>query len=112
MVVAGVVRQVHSAFGAQAWAIIPAHRLERQCSDYRVPKRRVEVDHLVLDQALFIISFFVSAPSPNRLGSFEEEHFLDIDIEVTLKRIKASAALTRPVDACGTRDEDSLVHGF
>ena len=50
-----VVLEPRPALGAQARAVVPAHRLERQARKHCVPEHRLEVDHLVLDEVLLIL---------------------------------------------------------
>ena len=90
MVVPRLVFQASSAFGAKALAVFPAHRLERQIGDNRVPQHRFKIDYIVLDSTLLFIIFFV-----RKLHAFIEEKFLHIDLKVIRKGIQASAALTR-----------------
>ena len=90
MVVPRLVFQASSAFGAQALAVFPAHRLERQHGHNCVPQHRFKIDYIVLDSTLLFIIFFV-----RKLGAFVEEQFLHIDLKVIRKGIQASAALAR-----------------
>jgi len=87
-VVPRLVFQANSAFGAKALAVFPAHRLERQIGDNRVPQHRFKIDYIVLDSTLLFIFFFVRV-----LSALVEEKFLHIDLEVIRKGIQASAAL-------------------
>lgn len=82
-----LVFQAHSAFGAKALAVFPAHRLERQIGDNRVPQHRFKIDYIVLDSTLLFTFFFV-----RKLSAFVEEQFLHIDLKVIRKGIQASAA--------------------
>ncbi|KIC66092.1 hypothetical protein RM50_12790 [Pseudarthrobacter phenanthrenivorans] len=87
MVVPRLVFQAYSAFGAKALAVFPAHRLERQIGDNRVPQHRFKIDYIVLDSTLLFIFFSV-----RELSALVEEKFLHIDLEVIRKGIQASAA--------------------
>ncbi len=87
MVVPRLVFQAYSAFGAKALAVFPAHRLERQVGDNRVPQHRFKIDYIVLDSTLLFIFFSV-----RKLNAFVEEKFLHIDLKVIRKGIQASAA--------------------
>ncbi|MDR6268253.1 hypothetical protein JOE69_000491 [Arthrobacter russicus] len=107
-----IVRQAHSAFGAQTLAVFLAHRLERQCCDYRIPQHRFEIEMIVLDQALFVVVLKLLFGAPFGNGLFEEEHLLDVDIEVVRKGIQASAAFAHHVDGCSSRNKDSFVYGL
>lgn len=82
-----LVFQAYSAFGAKALAVFPAHRLERQIGDNRVPQHRFKIDYIVLDSTLLFIFFSV-----RELSALVEEKFLHIDLEVIRKGIQASAA--------------------
>jgi hypothetical protein len=87
VVVPRLVFQAYSAFGAKALAVFPAHRLERQIGDNRVPQHRFKIDYIVLDSTLLFIFFSV-----RELSALVEEKFLHIDLEVIRKGIQASAA--------------------
>jgi hypothetical protein len=89
VVVPRLVFQANSTFGAKTLAVFPAHRLERQVGDNRVPQHRFKIDYIVLDSTLLFIIFFV-----RKLNTFIEEKFLHIDLEVIRKGIQASTALT------------------
>ncbi|GAB5077320.1 hypothetical protein ARTHROSP310_04620 [Arthrobacter sp. AD-310] len=89
MVVPRIVFQANPAFGAKTLAVFPAHRLERQLGNNRVPQHRFKIDYIVLDSTLLFFIFFV-----RKLNAFIEEKFLHIDLEVIRKGIQASAALT------------------
>lgn len=84
-----LVFQANSAFGAKALAVFPAHRLERQIGDNRVPQHRFKIDYIVLDSTLLFIFFSV-----RKLDALVEEKFLHIDLKVIRKGIQASAAFT------------------
>ncbi|TQJ32871.1 hypothetical protein FBY36_0068 [Arthrobacter sp. SLBN-122] len=84
-----LVFQANSAFGAKALAVFPAHRLERQIGDNRVPQHRFKIDYIVLDSTLLFIFFSV-----RKRDALVEEKFLHIDLKVIRKGIQASAALT------------------
>jgi len=88
-VVPRLVFQANSAFGAKALAVFPAHRLERQVGDNRVPQHRFKIDYIVLDSTLLFIFFSV-----RELSALVEEKFLHIDLKVIRKGIQASAAFT------------------
>jgi hypothetical protein len=88
VVVPRLVFQAYSAFGAKALAVFPAHRLERQIGDNRVPQHRFKIDYIVLDSTLLFIFFSVRERS-----ALVEEKFLHIDLKVIRKGIQASAAL-------------------
>ena len=64
-VVLRVVREPRPALGAQTRAVVPAHRLERQCEHHRVPQRGLQVDQVVLQLAQLVL---VLAPSGVRPG--------------------------------------------
>ncbi|MDP9890204.1 hypothetical protein J2X98_003816 [Pseudarthrobacter enclensis] len=84
-----LVFQANSAFGAKALAVFPAHRLERQIGDNRVPQHRFKIDYIVLDSTLLFIFFSI-----RELSALVEEKFLHIDLKVIRKGIQASAAFT------------------
>ncbi|TDT82335.1 hypothetical protein DFO47_102259 [Arthrobacter sp. AG258] len=92
-----LVFQANSAFGAKALAVFPAHRLERQVGDNRVPQHRFKIDYIVLDSTLLFIFFSV-----RKLSAFIEEKFLHIDLKVIRKGIQASAAFAGYFDGCGS----------
>ena len=46
VVVVRVVRQAHAAFGAQTRAVVPAHRLHRQCEHHRITQHGLEVEQV------------------------------------------------------------------
>ena len=92
-----LVFQAHSAFGAKALAVFPAHRLERQHGYNCVPQHRLKIDQIVLDSTLLFIVFFVG-----RQGALVEEKFLHIDLKVIRKGIQASAALAGYFGDCGS----------
>ena len=50
MVVVRVVREPRSALGAQAQAVVLAHRLHRQCEHHRITQHGFEVEQAVLDE--------------------------------------------------------------
>ena len=52
VVVVRVVREARSALGAQSRAVVPAHRLERQCRHHRVPEHGFEVEQVALERVL------------------------------------------------------------
>jgi hypothetical protein len=97
VVVPRLVFQANSAFGAKALAVFPAHRLERQIGDNRVPQHRFKIDYIVLDSTLLFIIFFV-----RKLNTFIEEKFLHIDLKVIRKGIQASAAFACYLGEHGT----------
>lgn len=84
-----LVFQANSAFGAKALAVFPAHRLERQIGDNRVPQHRFKIDYIVLDSTLLFIFFSI-----RELSALVEEKFLHINLKVIRKGIQASAAFT------------------
>lgn len=97
MVVPRLVFQACPAFGTQALAVFPAHRLERQHGYNRVPQHRLKIDQIVLDSTLLFIVFFVG-----RQGTLVEEKFLHIDFKVIRKGIQASATLAGYFGDCGS----------
>ncbi|AMM33077.1 hypothetical protein SA2016_2408 [Sinomonas atrocyanea] len=105
MVVPRLVRKTHSAFGAQALAVFPAHRLERQQRYHCVPQHRLKIDGIVLDSTLLFIVFSVREPR-----ALEEEKLLHLGVESVLDGIQAAAALARYRDVRSPRDQDPLVH--
>ena len=102
-----LVFQAHSAFGAKALAVFPAHRLERQRGDHCVPQHRLKIDQIVLDSTLLFIVFFI-----RKLYAFIEEKLLHIDLKVIRKGIQASTTFARYCDKCGTRYQNSFVYGL
>lgn len=107
MVVPRLVFQANSTFGAKALAVFPAHRLERQVGDNRVPQHRFKIDYIVLDSTLLFIIFFV-----RKLYALIEEKFLHIDLKVIRKGIQASAAFTCYFGKCGSGYQNSFVYGL
>ena len=102
-----LVFQANSAFGAKALAVFPAHRLERQIGDNRVPQHRFKIDYIVLDSTLLFIFFSV-----RELSALIEEKFLHIDLKVIRKGIQASAALAGYFGEDGSRYQNSFVYGL
>lgn len=102
-----LVFQANSAFGAKALAVFPAHRLERQIGDNRVPQHRFKIDYIVLDSTLLFIIFSV-----RKLSALVEEKFLHIDLKVIRKGIQASAAFAGYTDDNGSRYQNSFVYGL
>ncbi len=102
-----LVFQARPAFGAQALAVFPAHRLERQHGDYCVPQHRLKIDQIVLDSTLLFIVFPV-----RKLFAFVEEKFLHIDLKVIRKGIQASTAFASYSDDCGSGYQNSFVYGL
>lgn len=92
-----LVFQAYSTFGAKALAVFPAHRLERQHGYDCVPQHRLKIDQIVLDSTLLFFVFLI-----RRYGTFVEEKFLHIDLEVIRKGIQASATLARNVGDRGS----------
>ncbi len=92
-----LVFQAYSAFGAKALAVFPAHRLERQYGDNRVPQHRLKIDQIALDSTLLFFVFFI-----RELSVLVEEKFLHIDLLVIRKGIQASAALASHLDVGGS----------
>jgi hypothetical protein len=107
VVVPRLVFQANSAFGAKALAVFPAHRLERQIGDNRVPQHRFKIDYIALDSTLLFNIFFV-----RKLHAFIEEKFLHIDLKVIRKGIQASAAFTGYFGECGSGYQNSFVYGL
>ncbi|KNH15868.1 hypothetical protein ACU18_15735 [Arthrobacter sp. ZBG10] len=97
MVVPRLVFQAYSAFGAKALAVFPAHRLERQVGDNRVPQHRFKIDYIVLDSTLLFIIFPVRKHSV-----FVEEKFLHRYLKVIRKGIQASAAFAFYFNECAS----------
>lgn len=97
MVVPRLVFQANSTFGAEALAVFPAHRLERQGGHHCVPQHRFKIDYIVLDSTLLFIFFFV-----RKLNALIEEKFLHIDLKVIRKGIQASAAFACYLGEYGT----------
>ncbi|CAM3360187.1 hypothetical protein PSET11_03337 [Arthrobacter ulcerisalmonis] len=93
MVVPRLVFQANSAFGAKALAVFPAHRLERQVGDNRVPQHRFKIDYIVLDSTLLFFVFSV-----RKFNTFVEEKFLHLDLKVIRKGIQASATFASYID--------------
>ena len=50
-----VVREPRTTLDAQARAVVPAQRLERQCEHHRVPQQWLEVDQIVLEPADIVV---------------------------------------------------------
>ena len=55
MVVVRVVRQPSSALGAQTRAVVPAHRLHRQCEHHRITQHGFEVEQAVLEKERVLV---------------------------------------------------------
>ena len=107
MVVPRLVIKANSAFGTQTLTIFPAHRLEGQRSDYRIPQHRLKIDLIVLDSTLlFIVSLC-------RGHMFRvEEKLLHIDALVIRKGIQATAAFALNEDIRGSGYQNSFVYGL
>src|SRR6185369_16562118 len=41
-------------FGAQSWAVLATHRVDRKCEHYGIPQHRLQVDQIVLDPSDFV----------------------------------------------------------
>ena len=95
MVVPRLVFQARSAFGTQALAVFPAHRLERQHGNNCVPQHRLKIDQIVLDSTLLFFVFLVQ-----EFCIPVEEKFLHIDLKVIRKGIQASTAFAGYFDVC------------
>jgi hypothetical protein len=107
VVVPRLVFQANSTFGAKALAVFPAHRLERQIGDNRVPQHRFKIDYIVLDSTLLFIIFSV-----RKLCALVEEKFLHIDLKVIRKGIQASPAFAGYFGDRGSRYQNSFVYGL
>lgn len=107
MVVPRLVFQAGSTFGAQALAVFPAHRLERQHCYNCVPQHRFKIDKIVINAILLFFAFL-------RLGhiALVEEKFLYINLKVVAKGIQASATFANNVDGSGSRYQNSFVYGL
>lgn len=107
MVVTRILLKARPAFGAKAFAVLPAHRLERQGSYHCVPQNRFKIDYISLDPALLFFLFFFKG-----LSVLVVEEFLHIDVLVVLDGNQAPSALPLDGNKCGTRDQDPLVYSF
>lgn len=105
MVVTRILLKAHPAFGAKAFAVLPAHRLERQGSYHCVPQNRFKIDYISLDPALLFFLFFFKG-----LCVLVVEEFLHIDVLVVLDGNQAPSTLPLDGDECGTRNQDPLVY--
>ena len=102
-----LVFQANSTFGAKALAVFPAHRLERQIGDNRVPQHRFKIDYIVLDSTLLFIFFSI-----RELSALVEEKFLHIDLKVIRKGIQASSAFALDFSEHSSRYQNSFVYGL
>jgi hypothetical protein len=62
VLVVRVVREACPAFGAQPRAVVPAHRLERQCGHHRVTQRGLEVEQVALELAQVVLVLLALGP--------------------------------------------------
>ena len=77
MMVTRILFKAHPAFWAQALAVFPAHRLERQGGHHCVPQRRLEIDQIALNPPLFVLLFFLE-----EFSILIVEEFLHFDVKV------------------------------
>ena len=89
MVVVRVVREPRSALGAQARAVVLAHRLHRQCEHHRVTQHGLEVEQAVLEEEPVLV--FLGVVGRFRLhaapvvGVGVREHLLEVRFELAAR---------------------------
>ncbi len=104
MVVSRFVRKADTAFDAKAFAVLPAHRLERQCGHHCVPKHRLQID-LIIDDLVLVDVLLLG-----QLIAFEKEQLLYVGLEVIRDGLQTPATLPGYFRECGTGNQDSLVY--
>lgn len=108
MVVTRILFKAHPAFRAQALAVFPAHRLERQGCHHCVPQHRFEIDGIVLNPPL-LFSLFIIRALILRIKSLEVEEFLHPDGLLVGDGIQAAPAFTGNGDGGGAGNQDTFV---
>jgi len=106
-VVPRLIREAYSAFGTQALAVFPAHRLERQGGYHCVPQHRFKIDRIVLDPTLRVF-VFIQAHG----GFLVEEKFLHTNFKFVLEDLQAPGALACHIDKHAARHQNSFVDGL
>ncbi len=92
---------------AQARAVLPAVRSERQREHHRVPQRRFEVEELTVEPpCLVLVGRLVGA------ALLIGEQLLKVDLEHRLQRLEAAAALPGERGLHIRGDEHALHHRF
>jgi hypothetical protein len=107
VVVTRILLKARSAFGAKAFAVLPAHRLERQGGDHCVPQNRLKIDDISLDPVLLFFLF-----CSERLSVLVVEEFLHIDFLVVRDGLQAPSAFSLNRSDDGSGYQNPLVHGF
>ena len=101
-----LVRETNPAFGAEAFAALPAHRLERQRGHRCIPEYRLQIDEVIHDLSLVHVLLI------GQLSAFMEEQLLNVGLEVVRDRLQATAAFTGHFRERCTGNQDSLVYGL
>lgn len=102
--VPGIVFQARPALGAQALAILPTHRLERQLGDDGVAQYWFEVDLVVLDGVL-LICFVTRLTSGHGI---KNEEFLNMCADRLVDRIQAATAFPVNTHGGNTADKNTI----
>ena len=105
VVVVRVVREPCTALGAQARAVLPAHRLERQCEHHRVPQRGLEVDQVALELAQLVL-----VVTALRRPAGVHVQLLQVDVDVVVDVAQAPDALPGRAPPDRTGDEHPFHH--
>ena len=92
MPVLRVVCEPRATLDAQARAVFPAQRLERQCEHHRVPQQWLEVEQVSLEPADIVV-LVVPGVRPV-IGVVVDEQFLEVDPDGVRERLQAPGALT------------------
>ncbi len=107
MVVTRILFKARSAFGAKAFAVFPAHRLERHGKYHCVPQYRFKIDDISLDPALLFFLFLFEG-----LSVLVVEEFLHIDFLVVREWLQAAAAFAPYGSNYDAGHQNPFVHGL
>lgn len=107
VVVTRILLKARSAFGAKAFAVLPAHRLERQGGYHCVPQNRFKIDDISLDPVLLFFLF-----CSERLSVLVIEEFLHIDFLIVLERKQAPSAFAPHGSDYVSGYQNSFVYGL
>ena len=98
-----VVREPRATLDAQARAVVPAQRLERQCEHHRIPQQWLEIDQISLEPADIVVQVVTAC---GVTGVVVHEQLLEVDLDGVLDRLQAPCALAHEAGLRRTRDEN------
>lgn len=104
--VARFVRKADTTFDTKAFAVLLAHRLERQRGHHCVPEHRLQVDEIIDDLVLVYILLL------GQFIAFKEEQLLYVGLEVVRDGLQAPATFPGNTRERCTGNQDSLVYGL